>query len=299
MLICPECASEIALAGAGCARCGWKLERRGGVPVLLSESDRNDPFFVEYLQNYDRIAADDLTKSIQDERYARAQAAKLRDYLGTLSGLRVCDVGVGRGLLFSHLAASDARSLTAVDISLAYLIQLPDRDRHRIVIANAENLPFVEEFDLLVASDVLEHVSNVGNFLVSVNRALPLGGRFVVRVPLEESLMAYSRWLGCPYKFVHLRAFTKRGLRLLLESAGFEVTRFRFDGFERSRARTLVTRYARIKRMFLEELDRRYSGRHEAEIPNVLGALLMRPIEIAAIATKRSSLAWSVPAAVR
>jgi len=267
--------------------------------VLLSEADRADPFFADYLQNYDRIAADDLKKSILDERYARAQAAKLREYLGPLRGLRVCDVGVGRGLLFSHLAASDAGSLTAVDISLSYLTQLPDRERHRVLIANAENLPFVEEFDLLVASDVLEHVTGVGNFLVSANRALPVGGRFVVRVPLEESLMGYSRWLGCPYKFVHLRSFTRRGLRLLLESAGFEVLAFKRDGFERSRARRMIMQNARLKRMFLRALDRRYEGRHEAEISNTLGVLLMRPIEIAAVATKRSSLDWRVPVAAR
>jgi SAM-dependent methyltransferase len=274
-----------SLDAGKCARCGWASELRAGIPVWLSSADRVDPLFRNYLDNYDQIAEDDLAESIMDPRYAEAQAHKLFGYLGDVRGLRVCDLGVGRGLLFRHLVDAPLESLMAVDIALSYLVKLPLSGRVRAVVANAEALPFLAQFDLLVSSDVLEHVANVGDFLISANRSIVPGGRFVVRVPFEEDLLGYARRMGCPYRLVHLRSFTRRGLRRMLEGAGFAVERMYLDGFQLHRAR--AGWQGRLAGRVLRGIVRASVGsRHEGWLPNPLGRTLLRPMEIAVLARK-------------
>jgi len=229
---CPDCAAALTEAEPlGCSACAWQGERKGGIPVYLSKRDREDPVLKEYLENYDRICADDLEKSIQDECYVNNQAMNLADLVSLSPDDTVCDLGVGKGYLANALLKRGARQLTIVDISLGYLQPLASNPQIVPVLANAENLPFGRTFDAVVATDILEHVMNVGSFLYSLNRSLKPGGRVYVRVPYNESLLRYSPHLGCPYRFVHLRTFDKRILRGHLEAAGFVIEKFHFDGY--------------------------------------------------------------------
>ena len=106
------------------------------------------------------------------------------------------------------------------------LLRFPDRERHGIdiseeylqvarergldvTLANAERIPFpAKSFDVVVATDILEHVFNlyrVARELKRVTRRL-----IVVRVPEDEQVI----WAE-PYGFVHLRLFDEGTLRAL------------------------------------------------------------------------------------
>ena len=122
MLICPDCHEPLAgEEPSDCTQCDWSCEFIDGVPVLLSSFDRSAPSFRDYKDNYEQIAADDLAESIQPAHYLARAAETIAPYLGSVEGLRVCEIGVGQGLLFEKLLASSPSSLTGVDISLAYL----------------------------------------------------------------------------------------------------------------------------------------------------------------------------------
>ena len=97
-------------------------------------------------------------------------------------------------------------------------------------MANAELLPYAEAFDLVVASEILEHVLNAGDFLISLHRSLRTDARTLVRVPYKEDLRQYARQNGCEYPFVHLRTFTKGSLESMMGNAGFKPVRMYFDG---------------------------------------------------------------------
>jgi SAM-dependent methyltransferase len=191
--------------------------------------------FAAYAENYDRIAADDLSQSIQPMRYLEVQADTLRSYLGNLAGLDVCELGVGRGLLLDRLIASKAKTVTGVDVSLPYLARYSGAaaesgGRLQLAVANAELLPYADAFDLVVASEILEHVLNAGDFLISLRRSLRPGARTLVRVPYKEDLRQYARQNGCEYPFVHLRTFTRDSLESTMRKAGFKRVRMYFDG---------------------------------------------------------------------
>lgn len=82
-----------------------------------------------------------------------------------------------------------------------------------------------EEFDLIVACDVFEHVLNEGDAWLSVFEALKPGGIFFIRIPYKEPLVSYSRLLGAPYPYVHLRSYTLGYLREMSQHSGFTIKR--------------------------------------------------------------------------
>ena len=257
--------------------------------MLLSKRDLDEPVFKQYLENYDCIAEQDLNHSIQDAKYLTAQALKIQRYMrNNILGAKVCEVGVGQGILFRMLGSLKPSRLVGLDISLPYLRPLL-ADGFEVYFCNAENLPFKDAFQVLIATDILEHVLNVGDFLVSANRALGIGGKLIVRVPLEENLISYAQQMNCPFRFVHLRTFTRRGLLIMLEQAGFEVETVYFDGFQRAYPQTYIPEY--IAKRLVELIEGRAYWVHGVpSIEGWWGRYFFRPFEIAAVCEKVRSL---------
>ena len=199
--------------------------------------------------------------------------------------------------MLKKLATMSPQSLIGVDIAPAYLKKLLNENvPFTPYLLNAENLPFVDAFDLVVSSDVLEHVLNVGDFLHGVHRSLKKNGTFVVHVPYLEDYTVYSKMKGCKYDLVHLRNFSRYTLKTILEGAGFDVLKFKYDGYLSDRLRFcnfFRLRFSRSPlsfpgkaiRKFIRPFFDRISGL--PSIPNWLGYLLMRPFGIAAICRKR------------
>jgi SAM-dependent methyltransferase len=290
MIVCPDCSHPLATLGTDrCGSCGRVFERANGIPELLSRDDLAEPIVQAYREHYERIAADDLESAIQHEDHMEIEADRLLQAVGDVRGLEVCDVGVGKGMLLDRLLRAGPRSVTGVDLSRAYLDRLSERNDVRLVLADAERLPFRAEFDVVVSSDVLEHVLNVGDFLVSVREALRPGGRFVVRVPNRDTLTSYATQSGYRYRFVHLRSFDGQSLRRLLDEAGFNVQRVLYSGFYTGRRRGLFAKHPRLERRLRTTLLTRYGveGRVTSIDPR-LGRLLMEPNVVTAVAIRRS-----------
>ena len=254
--------------------------------MLLSQADRESPILLAYRDLYDQIAQDDLSSAIQGSGYLDAQGDLLIREIGSVAGLDVCDVGVGQGRLFDRLAEGEPRSLVGVDIAWPYL------DRYRggdnpVIMANAENLPYRDEFDLLISTDVMEHVLNLGDFLVSAWDALRPGGTAVLRAPLTENLTMYAARRGGKYRFVHLRTFDRSEMTRQIEAAGFEVRRVFTRGWWLSRRRDWVAAVPRVEALVNRAVLARF-GEHErvnAMNPH-LARLLMRPNEITVFARR-------------
>jgi SAM-dependent methyltransferase len=232
LIVCPDCSHELSdLFSLRCVSCGWTSSPVDGIPSFFRTSESINPTANSYQENYDALAEQDLANSIVDERFIQNLAKNLVRRAGNVSGLDICDVGSGKGFAARLLAAGGARSIVAVDITAAYLRTLSGINGIQPVLANAETLPFRAHFDVIISTDVMEHVLNLGSFLFSVNRALKAGGRFIVRVPYRESLLPYSPHFGCPFSFVHLRTFNRCSLNECLMQAGFRVRKNHLDGF--------------------------------------------------------------------
>lgn len=287
--ICPDCRRELRPRDTeACSGCGWKVARRAGIPEYLSSSHRASPIVAHYTANYERIAGDDLVETMQGDEYLDSQAERLLGELGELEGLNVLDLGMGQGRLLDRMHASGA-TITGVDIVTPYLERYRAAEGTTVLVANAENLPFEREFDLIVAADILEHVLNLGDALLSIYRALVPGGCLVARVPYKENLLQYAHLAGGIYDLVHLRDFNKENLARSLRTAGFELGGVNLGAFHHGRKRRWVTRFGPVDRAVDRMLVRRHGSLERVhEIRPLAGKALMVPTVITATARRPS-----------
>lgn len=83
---------------------------------------------------------------------------------------------------------------------------------------NKDALPFSENsFDIVISLAVIEHISNISNFLSEVRRVLKPGEIFYLSTP--NFRYCYDTFYNDP---THVRPFTDVGLQKALEIAGFD-----------------------------------------------------------------------------
>jgi SAM-dependent methyltransferase len=102
---------------------------------------------------------------------------------------RVLDIGCGTGYGSAELSAA-AQSVTGVDVApeaLAFARQGFSRANIRWVQGSAAALPFAAaSFDLLVAFEVIEHLSDWPSLLHEARRVMAPGGQLIVSTPNKQ-----------------------------------------------------------------------------------------------------------------
>ncbi len=220
MIVCPDCRNAVP------CQCGWK-------PVgnnYLSTGDRKSIEAAEYIDTYNVLAERNMVVPVEPNSYVEQLAVNFLSHLG-VGNQDFCDVGSGRGFAVKHALKLGAKTVTAVDIVAPALANISRKYAVSTFVANAESLPFESEFDVIAATDILEHVLNVGNFLCCANWALRDSGILGIRVPYMENMLLYSNYHGLPMHYTHLRTFDKRTLVDLIEQAGFKVVKILYDGW--------------------------------------------------------------------
>lgn len=290
MIICPDCFAKFdPVVDVKCLQCGWLVENGSGIFNMLSSADRRDSFFRSYVDLYETIAKSELAAPVNSDYYVKSMAKRTASLLGNLETKSVCDVGAGKGFLLQEVLNKRPNRVTAIDIATNYLKQIKSTEVTRIV-ANAENLPFEDEFDIAVSTDVMEHVLNVGSFMYGINRMLKDHGLFVVRVPYREDLLQYGRHGGSPYPFTHLRTYNLDLLKHQVGQAGFQSIKVMFDGFQPAYPRSFF-RSGIGKAIFKKLVTDRYPDYWSVTgISDRLGATLMRPIEVNMVCRKIATL---------
>jgi SAM-dependent methyltransferase len=294
MIVCPACAGVSGVAAGRCSGCGWQRLERNGVRDYLTNADRSNDLATDYAANYEGLAQKNLAQSNIDRRFLHNQAKNMVRYVGPVKGKSICEVGIGQGFLCRELLAAGAARVAAVDIAISYLAQLGGIDRVEAYLANAEALPFRDEFDLIVSTDVMEHVLNLGSYMYCLNRALKVGGMLAVRVPYREGLLGYSSHRGYGHAFGHLRSFNQDILRIYFEEAGFGAPAFHVDGYSLGSPQPYLYDADWKKRLYqrcYDFLARRMEHPADATLWNSrLARLLMRPVEIVAVGRKLQDL---------
>jgi SAM-dependent methyltransferase len=192
------------------------LRIEDGIPVF---SDQDD-----YTANYERIAGDHLASLretgtnpfIPEDLWIQTEdSTELLITKYARPGNAILDVGVGTGRLLSRFPELRRFGL---DISFGYLEKARSQGIE-VCYARIEDMPYRDNvFDVVVCTDVLEHVLDLNLCCRKILRVLKPDGVLVARAPFKEDLSWYAS-ADCQYRYVHLRTFDEPSLRLLFEKA--------------------------------------------------------------------------------
>ena len=158
-----------------------------------------------------------------------------------VAGQRVLDLGCGVGAFTAALARAGA---DAVGVEVASRAVERARAAHpgldfRQVPIDAP-LPFEDaSFDAVWISEVLEHVADTARFLSEARRVLRAGGALLITTPPAGRIWALAHWPPDP-RSDHLRFYTARSLRELLEDFRFAEVETRHAGGPVWTRRTLL-----------------------------------------------------------
>lgn len=115
-----------------------------------------------------------------------------------VEGKRVLDCGGVDHDAFAEKCASGewlhalicgrARECIGIDILEENVKKINQTGKYRFQCANAEELPFESEFDVLVAGELVEHLYNMGRFLDSAWKSLKKDAVLIITTPNASSL---------------------------------------------------------------------------------------------------------------
>jgi ubiquinone/menaquinone biosynthesis C-methylase UbiE len=166
-----------------------------------------------YIENYEQIAQD-YSGQVSTETQT---LGKLVDYTVNLLGIphdaKVLDVGCGNGWILNKAGTYD---LYGLDISHHNCrLTREFSELHRVVQADAQAIPFkADTFDVVICTDLFEHVPNTARLVREIHRVLRRGGICLFGCPFEQDLSYYeSRRYRRQYRYVHLRSVTRALLR--------------------------------------------------------------------------------------
>lgn len=179
------------------------------------------------------------------------------ELLNLRSGHRILDLGCGEGRHAIHFMITDAVDVFAVDLNPWDVATARERaqpfvaacevsGRVQFAVSDALQLPFADNFfDVVICSEVLEHIEDYEGVLAEITRVLKPAGIFAATVPAY-----FPEWvcwkLSDAYHQVeggHIRIFREKQLRRSVEQLGHRY-------FARHKAHALHAPYWWLKCLF-------------------------------------------------
>lgn len=155
-------------------------------------------------------------------------------------GGRILELGAGPGSITRRLADAGCR-VTAVELMDSFLPHLLPHSE-RVVQANLNDAAWSsavgegEQFDAIVAADVLEHLEHPGELLRACQTMLGSGGSVIVSLPHIGHCVIHACLMDEDFEYrewglldaTHIRFFGLRNMQNLMADAGLKVVDVRF-----------------------------------------------------------------------
>lgn len=146
---------------------------------------------------------------------------------------RVLEVGCAEGLTGEWLEKTYGCRVTGLELN-PVAAAAARRRLSRVWVGDVERIEIPEQFDLILALELFEHLADPWRFLERVRTWLDPEGYLLLSVPnvgaapiLEELLAGRFDYIPVGLLCVtHLRFFTRKSLAAIIEQAGFEQVEF-------------------------------------------------------------------------
>jgi 2-polyprenyl-3-methyl-5-hydroxy-6-metoxy-1,4-benzoquinol methylase len=223
MWLCPNCRRITAFPDLqhvwptdwSCNGCGFIVPHRDGIPCLLKLGESPTGF--------DPMLLKTLAKT-EESNFWFVNRAKLIVFLLQKyfpNADRVLEIGCGTGsILLSLRAAFPQLTLAGSELLPQGLQFARKRLGSNVVLLqmDARLIPAVEEFDVVGAFDVLEHIEEDELVMAQIFAALRPGGGTIIAVPQHPWLWSPADESAC-----HQRRYFRGELDAKLNRAGFRI----------------------------------------------------------------------------
>jgi SAM-dependent methyltransferase len=217
MKVCLGCRHRFQASGWACPACGRSPAERGRYPAFAPDE-------TEAVDSYDaacfsRLAALEAGNFWFEGRNRLLVWALGRYFPAAGSFL---EIGCGTGFVLAGIQrAFPALTLAGAEVFSEGLAHAGERaPRAALFQMDARRMPFEEEFDVIGAFDVLEHIEQDGAVLCEMFRAVRPGGGIMLTVPQHPFL-----WSRTDEHARHKRRYTRREMIDKVRRAGFGIAR--------------------------------------------------------------------------
>lgn len=213
MKLCRNCESPITSDDWHCFICGDEPQRIEGV-ISFAQPEDGEGFRSEFFRDLATLEAGHFWFRARNRLIAHFLSRSFPEAKSFL------EIGCGTGYVLSELAARfPGLQLSGGEYFAAGLpfaaARVPGASLYQM---DARHIPFVDEFDVIGAFDVLEHIREDNDALKSITRALRPGGGIILTVPQHRWLWSPTDKYAC-----HQRRYTRKELLKKIMTAGLRV----------------------------------------------------------------------------
>jgi len=197
--------------------CGYTPPVVNGYPALAYELSRDDAGFNP--RNFEKLARLEAEHFWFRARNRLIIWALKRYFPDARNFL---EIGCGTGFVLSGIEqTAPGLRLWGSELSCEGLAFAGKRvEAAELFQMDARRIPFVREFDVIGAFDVLEHVEEDMLVLREMGRAVKVHGGILLTVPNHKFL-----WSRADEDAHHVRRYTMKELKCTVENAGFSIMR--------------------------------------------------------------------------
>ncbi|MFC1632737.1 class I SAM-dependent methyltransferase [Patescibacteria group bacterium] len=188
---------------------------------------------IDYAEHYDALADNiemfNYPRKVQKHENRRFDS--IHDLVDFSKDAKILDSGAGDGPLTAYFAKKGYKNIIGMDISPRRIERLNNYLKTnnlpgKGVAGDVFNHPFAdEEFDVVISSEVIEHLHDPRTALREFYRILKPGGTLLLST-MENENVKQERCIHCNSltpRSGHVQSFTEDGLRKMFKEIGLEV----------------------------------------------------------------------------
>lgn len=217
MILCPSCTQPLKSPEEPCQHCGFSIPTIDGFRAWAPEfSHAGGGFKEESFSHLAVLEASNFWFRARNELIIWA----LRRYFPRMNSF--LEVGCGTGYVLSGVTTAFPQArLVGSEIFVAGLGHAAERiPGAELVQMDARRIPYVEEFDVVAALDVIEHIAEDEQVLDQLYRATKPNGGAIISVPQHMWLWSKADEYAC-----HERRYATGELDRKIRAAGFSIVR--------------------------------------------------------------------------
>ncbi len=231
---CPICNKTSSKVIANTLRTGEKRKvflcshcELGILDAHISVADLKKYYASEYRKiGRPKLAATSETDELFSiyERFQVDRLRLLKPYLTKKT--KLLEVGCSAGMFLHHVKPL-VKEIVGIDFDLASAAYAAKKCKCKVYTTDIKETPLKKKyFDVIVAFQTLEHVSDHRTFIAGLEEYLAPGGVIAIEVPNLNDALAHMYDLPRHYQFFyhksHLWYFTEKSLEKVMSASGFK-----------------------------------------------------------------------------